>query len=99
MTIHADGQADMTKLTLAFRNFSKAPKKNIFFYPERKGQWTNNTKWILMKFDVCVCVCVCVDRFHVAQEKNIILWNVFRTKFLDNQRHYQLLRKDAVPER
>jgi len=25
----ADGQADMTKLIVAFRNFSKAPKNNI----------------------------------------------------------------------
>jgi len=25
---HADGQADMTKLTVAFRNVTNAPKKN-----------------------------------------------------------------------
>ena len=24
---HADGQTDMTKVTLAFRNFAKAPRK------------------------------------------------------------------------
>jgi phosphotransferase system IIB component len=26
-SFHADGQTDMSKLTVAFRNFTKAPKK------------------------------------------------------------------------
>jgi hypothetical protein len=26
---HADGQTDLTKLTVAFRNFAKAPKKSF----------------------------------------------------------------------
>jgi len=47
---------------------------------------------------VCVCVCMCVDRFHVAQDKKFMRWNIFRAKFLGNQRDYQLLRKDAFAQ-
>ena len=43
-----------------------------------------------------MCVFVCVDLFHVAQDKKNHAMELFKTKFLGNQRNYQLLRKDAV---
>ena len=34
--IHAKGQTDMTKLTVAFRNFTNAPKNKDAFYVKKK---------------------------------------------------------------
>jgi hypothetical protein len=34
---HADGRTDMTKLTVAFRNFGNAPKNSAYF-PLQKSQ-------------------------------------------------------------
>jgi hypothetical protein len=36
---HADGQTDMTNLTVAFHNFAKAPK-NVFLF--RKVEFSEN---------------------------------------------------------
>jgi len=44
---HADGQTDMTKLVVAFRNFANAPRKR-------------KTIRHLALQPPCVCVCVCV---------------------------------------
>jgi hypothetical protein len=35
---HADGETDLTKLIVAFRNFAKAPK-NMAFFPQRKTSY------------------------------------------------------------
>jgi len=37
--IHADGRTDMTKLTVAFRNFANAPKN---WKRERKVSWSRH---------------------------------------------------------
>jgi hypothetical protein len=37
--MRTDGQADMTKLTVAFRNFAKAPKNG------RLGPWKTERQW------------------------------------------------------
>jgi len=44
-----DGQTDMTNLTVAFRNFGNAPKKNFFMVP---GNHTSNLSLYFSPFFV-----------------------------------------------
>ena len=39
---HADGQTDMTKLTVAFRNFANAPKNCMLYTLSKMNRWTAN---------------------------------------------------------
>jgi hypothetical protein len=40
---HADGQTDMTKLTVAFRNFANAPKKFLSVLQTNLHDWRKPT--------------------------------------------------------
>jgi hypothetical protein len=45
---HADGQRDMTKLIVAFRNFANAPKDQTeFMNPESVSKFMSNQYWSL----------------------------------------------------
>ena len=65
--MRTDGQMDMTKLIVAFRNFANAPNNNvtnhactthtIYAYLQRN----HNCKQQVLHICACVYVCVCVD--------------------------------------